>query len=77
MVVRQGVLLAALGVALGLIAAAALTRIMSSLLFEVSPVDPATYCAVSAGLLAAAAVASYIPAHRASVVNPMDALRAE
>ncbi len=77
MVVRQGVLLAAAGVALGLMAAAALTRVMSSLLFEVSPVDPATYCAVTAGLLAAAAAASYIPAHRASVVNPIEALRAE
>ncbi len=77
MVVRDGVLLAATGVALGLMAAAALTRILSSLLFDVSPVDPATYCAVSAGLLAAAAVASYIPAHRASVVNPIEALRAE
>lgn len=77
MVVRHGVLLAAVGVALGLMTAAALTRVLSSLLFEVSPVDPATYCAVSAGLLAAAAAASYIPAHRASVVNPVEALRAE
>ncbi len=77
MVVRQGVLLAAAGVALGLIAAVALMRILSSLLFEVSPVDPATYCAVSAGLLAAAAAASYVPANRASIVDPMEALRAE
>jgi putative ABC transport system permease protein len=69
--------MAGIGVALGLIAAAGLTRFMSSLLFEVSPVDPATYLAVSAGLLAAAATASYIPAHKASVVNPVDALRAE
>jgi predicted permease len=77
MVVRHGVSLAAIGVTLGLVAAAALTRVLSSLLFEVSPVDPATYCAVSAGLLAAAAAASYIPAHRASMVNPIEALRAE
>jgi putative ABC transport system permease protein len=77
MLVRQGVLLAVAGLALGLVAAVALTRILSSLLFEVSPVDPATYCAVSAGLLAAAAAASYMPARRASVVNPIDALRAE
>jgi putative ABC transport system permease protein len=77
MVVRHGVLLAAVGVALGLITAAALTRVLSSLLFEVSPVDSATYCAVSAGLLAAAAAASYIPARRASLVNPIEALRAE
>ena len=77
MVVRHGVLLAAIGVAIGLVAAAALTRILPSLLFEVSPVDPVTYCAVSAGLLAAAAVASYVPAHRASKINPVEALRAD
>jgi putative ABC transport system permease protein len=75
MVVLHGVLLAAAGVALGLITAAALTRVLSSLLFEVSPVDPATFCAVSAVLLAAAGAASYFPAQRASVVNPIEALR--
>jgi ABC-type antimicrobial peptide transport system permease subunit len=77
MVVRHGMLLASIGVAIGLVAAAAVTRIMSSMLFEIRPVDPVTYAAVSAGLLAAAAAASYVPAHRASTVNPVDALRAE
>ena len=77
MVVRHGVLLASIGVALGLTAAAAVTRIMSSLLFETSPLDPVTYGAVSAGLIAAAALASYMPAQRASSVSPIDALRAE
>jgi predicted permease len=77
MVVRHGVLLASIGVAFGLVGAAALTRIMASFLFDVSALDPVTYCAVSAGLLAAAAAASYIPAYRASTVNPVDALRAE
>ena len=77
MVVRHGVLLASIGVAFGLVGAAALTRIMASFLFDVSALDPMTYCAVSAGLLAAAAAASYIPAHKASTVNPVDALRAE
>jgi putative ABC transport system permease protein len=77
MVVRHGVLLAAIGIAMGLVAAAAVTRVMSSMLFEIRPVDPVTYGAVSAGLLAAAAAASYLPAHRASAVNPVDALRAE
>jgi putative ABC transport system permease protein len=77
MVVRHGMLLAAIGVGIGLVAAAAVTRIMSSMLFEIRPVDPVTYAAVSAGLLAAAAAASYVPAHRASTVNPVDALRAE
>jgi len=77
MVVRHGMLLASIGVAIGLVAAAAVTRIMSSMLFEIRPVDPVTYAAVSLGLLAAAAAASYVPAHRASSVNPVDALRAE
>ncbi|MBZ5622583.1 MAG: ABC transporter permease [Acidobacteriia bacterium] len=77
MVVRHGMLLAAIGVVIGLGAAAALTRILASLLFEISPVDPLTYSAVSAVLLAAAAAASYAPAYRASHVNPVEALRAE
>jgi predicted permease len=77
MVVRNGLFLTAIGVALGLAAAAALTRLMVSLLFEISPVDPLTYLAVSGGLLGAAAAASYFPAHRASAVNPVEALRAE
>jgi predicted permease len=77
MVVRNGLLLAAVGVALGLAAASGLTRFLSSFLFGVSPLDPVTYFAVSVGLLAGAAAASYIPAYRASRVNPVDALRAE
>ena len=77
MVVRQGVLLAGIGVVLGLAAAAGLTRIMSSFLFEVSPLDPVTYCVVSAGLLAAAGLASYLPAHWASTLDPIHALRTE
>ncbi len=77
MVVRHGMLLAAIGVAIGLGSAAALTRILASLLFEISPLDPLTYSAVSGVLLMAAAVASYVPAHRASRVNPVVALRAE
>jgi predicted permease len=77
MVVRQGVVLASAGVILGLAAAAALTRLMSALLFNVNSVDPVTYTTVSIGLLAAAAVASYLPARRASNVHPTEALRAE
>ncbi|HXN46680.1 MAG TPA: FtsX-like permease family protein, partial [Bryobacteraceae bacterium] len=77
MVVRQGLVVALVGVGFGLAAAAALTRVMASLLFEISPVDPLTYLAVSAGLLAAAAAASYVPAYKASGVNPVNALRAE
>ncbi len=77
MFVRQGVLLAAIGVGFGLAAAAGLTRLMTSLLFEISPLDPLTYAAVAVGLLAAAALASYLPAYRASTVDPTVALRAE
>jgi predicted permease len=77
MVVRQGVVLASIGVAFGLAAAAALTPLMSTLLFNMSPVDPVTYVAVSIGLVGAAAAASYLPARRASAVDPVEALRAE
>jgi ABC-type lipoprotein release transport system permease subunit len=59
------------------VAAIALTRLMSSLLFEVSPVDPVTYGAVAIGLVAAAALASYLPSRRAAAVDPVEALRAE
>ncbi len=77
MFVRYGLMLTGIGVAFGLAAALALTRLMSSLLFEVSPVDPVTYGAVSLVLIAAALLASYIPARRATVIDPVDALRAE
>jgi ABC-type antimicrobial peptide transport system permease subunit len=77
MVVRQGVWLAASGVAIGILAAVVLTRIMASFLFAVSPVDPITYVAVAAGLVAVAAAASYVPAYRASTINPVEALRSD
>jgi predicted permease len=77
MFVAHGAMLAAVGIACGLIAAAALTRFMSSLLFNVSAADPATYLAVCAGLVMAAVTASYLPALRATSVDPVEALRAE
>ena len=77
MFVRHALGLTGVGVACGLAAAPALTRLMSSLLFGVKPVDPATYAAVSLGLIATAALASYIPARRAAGVNPVESLRAE
>jgi ABC-type antimicrobial peptide transport system permease subunit len=77
MVVGQGILLTAIGVGVGLAAAIGVTRIMKSLLFETSPIDPLTYLVASVGLLGAAAAASYLPAHRASSVNPVEALRME
>jgi putative ABC transport system permease protein len=77
MFVRYGLTLAAVGIACGLVAAIALTRVMASLLFEVSPMDPLTYAAVCLSLAAAAMLASYVPALRATGVNPVTALRAE
>src|SRR5262249_13973518 len=77
MFVRDGLLLAGGGVAIGLAAAAGLTRLMSSLLFGISPLDPLTYVAVPMVLVAAAVIASYLPARRASAVDPVEALRAE
>jgi len=75
--VRQGLGLTALGVVVGLGGAAALTRAMSALLFEVSPLDPATYAAVSLVLIVAAALATYLPSRRAARVDPIEALRGE
>jgi putative ABC transport system permease protein len=77
MFVREGLLLAGIGAALGMIAAAGLTRLMSSLLFGITPLDPLTYAMVPVFLLAAAALASYVPARRATIVNPVEALRTE
>ncbi len=77
MFVRHGLLLTGIGVVCGLAGAAAVTRLMTSLLYEVNPVDPMTYTAVSVGLLASAAMASYLPARRATNVDPVTALRAE
>jgi ABC-type antimicrobial peptide transport system permease subunit len=77
MFVHQGLVLAAVGAASGLAVAAGMTRLMSSLLFGVSALDPATYAAVSVLLIAATALASYLPARRATAVDPMEALRSE
>ncbi len=75
--VRYGVGLAAVGVVIGLGAAAAVTRLMSSLLYDVSAVDPVTYAAVALVLTLAAVLASYFPARRAAAVDPAEALTAE
>ena len=77
MFLLHGFRLAAVGVAFGLAAAAACTRLMLSLLFHVSPIDPLTYAAVSLALIAAAGLASYLPALRATRIDPVEALRAE
>jgi ABC-type antimicrobial peptide transport system permease subunit len=75
--VRQGLWLSGVGVAFGLGGALAVMRLMSSLLFHVSPADPITYVAVCAGLIATASLASYLPSRRAASVDPVEALRAE
>jgi predicted permease len=75
--VGNGLQLVGIGAAIGLAVAAALMRFMQSLLFEVSPLDPTTYVAVTVTLVAAALVASYIPALRATMIDPMEALRAD
>jgi hypothetical protein len=75
--VRHGVILACVGVVIGAVAAITLTRLMSSLLFGVSPNDPVTYVAVAVLLMLAAALASYVPARRASSVPLSEALAVE
>jgi len=77
MFVRHGLFLSGAGATCGLTASLALTRLMKSLLYDVSPADPATYGAVSAGLILAATLASYLPARKATRVDPMEALRVE
>ena len=75
--IRQGAILAAIGITLGMVAAAGATRAMSSLLFGVGAVDPLTYAAVAVALGGTAILASYLPARRAARIDPADALRRE
>lgn len=75
--VRKGLVLAGIGAGAGVIAAMALAQVLSSLLFEISPLDPITYVVVVVGLLGAAALASFVPAMRVARVNPSESLRAE
>jgi putative ABC transport system permease protein len=77
LVLGQGIRLTALGMVLGLVAAFVCTRGLSSLLFEVTPFDPATFFAVSLLLLIVALTACWIPAHRAARIDPIQALRDE
>ncbi len=75
--VRHGLALSCIGAICGVAAALALTRLMGSMLFEVSPADPLTYAVASSALILAALLGSYLPARRAARVDPVEAIRAE
>ena len=77
MILRQGIVLAATGVLVGLAGSFGLTRVIATLLFDVAATDKTTFAAVAVGLFAITFMASYIPAWRATKVNPLDALRYE
>ncbi|HSB12530.1 MAG TPA: ABC transporter permease [Blastocatellia bacterium] len=77
LVVREGLLIAVMGLAAGFIGALMLTRLMTTLLFNVSPTDPVTFAAIGSALLAVALAACFVPARRATRVDPMVALRCE
>jgi putative ABC transport system permease protein len=75
MILRQGVTLALAGIVVGLVGAFVLTRLMTTLLYQVQPSDPVTFAAVPLVLIVIAAIASYLPALRATRVSPVQALR--
>ena len=77
LVARQGLLLALAGTALGLIAFTIVSRFLRALLYDVSPTDPLTLVAVSVLLLVVAGLSSWIPAHRAAAISPLEALRSD
>jgi putative ABC transport system permease protein len=74
---REGIALAGIGLVAGLAAAAAASRVLASMLFDVGSADPITFLFVTGVLVAAALFASYLPARRAAHVDPMEALRSE
>jgi putative ABC transport system permease protein len=77
LILKSGMLLVAIGLTIGLAGALALTRLMATLLFEISPTDPITFAAVALSVIVAALLACYIPARRATKVDPLIALRYE
>jgi ABC-type antimicrobial peptide transport system permease subunit len=77
MFVRHGLVLGSIGTAIGIVGAIGATRLMTSLLYEVSPLDPLTYVLVGAIVIAAVVLASYLPARRAAAADPLIALRSD
>ena len=77
LILKQGVWRTSVGLALGLVGAVAFSRFIASMLFEIAPTDPVVYVAVSALFLLVSVVASYLPARRAALIDPMNALRVE
>jgi putative ABC transport system permease protein len=77
MFVRQGLLLTGIGIACGLVVAFVAMRLMASLLFHVSPMDPVTYLGMTIGVVVTGYLACYLPSRRAAMVDPVEALRAE
>jgi ABC-type antimicrobial peptide transport system permease subunit len=77
LILGHGMRQAVSGVGLGIVASLALTRALSSLLFGVSSTDPATFAAAAAALLGVAAAACYLPARRATIIDPTVALRTD
>jgi ABC-type antimicrobial peptide transport system permease subunit len=77
LVLGQSFVLTAIGIALGVAGAGLVTRYLKGMLFGLTPLDPMTFVAVSFLFAAVAAIASFVPAHRATTVNPVVALRAE
>src|SRR5262249_45303511 len=77
LIVWQGARLALAGIVFGVLGAAGITRVITSLLYNVSATDPVSFAGTAVFLVLVAVTASYVPAHRATAVDPMIALRAE
>jgi putative ABC transport system permease protein len=77
LVVGRGVALTGIGVLIGILGAAAVTRVTATMLFDISPTDPLSFAGVSVFLISVSTLASYIPARRATQVDPLEALRHE